>query len=42
MRCLWRTLDEIAQEGDRTVIVASGERIGDVPLAGTITLPLVG
>jgi len=42
MRCLWRTLDEIAQEGDRTVIVASGERIDDVPLAGTITLPLVG
>ena len=42
MRCLWRTLAEVAQEGDRAVIVASGERIGDVPLAGTITLPLVG
>ena len=42
MRCLWRTLAEVAQEGDRAVIVASGERIGDVPLAGTITLPLGG
>ena len=42
MRCLWRTLAEVAQEGDRAVIVASGERVDDVPLAGTITLPLVG
>jgi ABC-2 type transport system ATP-binding protein len=40
--CLWRTLAEMAQESDRAVIVASGERIGDMPLAGTITLPLVG
>jgi len=40
MRCLWRTLAELAQEGGRTVVVASGERIDDVPLAGTITLPL--
>ena len=40
MRCLWRTLAEIAQEGDRAVVVASGERVDDVPLAGTITLPL--
>jgi ABC-type multidrug transport system ATPase subunit len=42
MRCLWRTLAEIAQEGDRAVIVASGERVDDVPLAGTIVLPLAG
>jgi ABC-2 type transport system ATP-binding protein len=42
MRCLWRTLAEIAQEGGRAVIVASGECIDDVPLAGTIALPLVG
>lgn len=41
MRCLWRTLAEIAQEGGRAVIVASGERIDDMPLANTITLPLV-
>lgn len=40
MRCLWRTLAEIAQEGGRAVIVASGERIDSVPLAATITLPL--
>ena len=42
MRCLWRTLAEVAQEGDRVVIVASGERIDDVLLAATITLPLGG
>lgn len=42
MRCLWRTLAEIAQEGDRAVIVASGERLDDVPMAATITLPLAG
>ena len=40
MRCLWRTLAEVAQEGSRAVIVASGERIDGVPLAATITLPL--
>lgn len=39
MRCLWRTLTEIAAEGDRAVIVASGERIGEVPLAATLALP---
>lgn len=42
MRCLWRALTDIAQEGGRAVIVASGERVGEVPLAGTITLPLAG
>lgn len=42
MRCLWRMLAEVAQEGDRAVIVASGERVDDVPLAGTIALPLAG
>ena len=42
MRCLWSTLAEVAQEGGRVVIVASGERVGEVPLAGTITLPLAG
>lgn len=41
-RCLWRTLAEVAQEGSRAVIVASGERIDGVPLAATITLPLAG
>lgn len=40
MRCLWRTLADIAAEGDRAVIVASGERIGEVPLAATLALPL--
>jgi ABC-type multidrug transport system ATPase subunit len=42
MRCLWRTLAEVAQEGGRAVVVASGETLDDVPLAGTITLPLAG
>lgn len=42
MRCLWRALAKVAQEGGRAVIVASGERIDDVPLAGTIALPLNG
>ncbi|MGJ7492593.1 ABC transporter ATP-binding protein [Variovorax sp. ZT4R33] len=42
MRCLWRTLADVAQEGDHAVIVASGERVVDVPLAGTIALPLAG
>lgn len=42
MRCLWRTLAEVAQEGGRAVIVASGERVDGVPLAATITLPLAG
>ena len=41
-RCLWRTLAEVAQEGGRAVIVASGECIDGVPLAATITLPLAG
>ena len=40
MRCLWRTLAEIAHEGGRAVIVASGERVDSVPLVATITLPL--
>jgi ABC-type multidrug transport system ATPase subunit len=42
MRCLWRTLAEVAQEGDRAVIVASGERVDGVPLTATLTLPLTG
>jgi ABC-type multidrug transport system ATPase subunit len=42
MRCLWRTLAEVAQEGGRAVIVASGERIDGVPLTATLTLPLTG
>ncbi|MDM0121431.1 ABC transporter ATP-binding protein [Variovorax arabinosiphilus] len=42
MRCLWRTLAEVAQEGGRAVIVASGERVDGVPLTATLTLPLTG
>ena len=42
MRCLWRTLAEVAQEGGRAVIVASGERVDGVPLTATFTLPLTG
>lgn len=43
MRCLWRTLAAVAQEGGRAIIVASGERVDDdVPLAGTMALPLAG
>lgn len=42
MRCLWGTLAELAREGGRAVIVASGERIDGVPLTATLTLPLTG
>lgn len=39
-RCLWRTLADIAAEGDRAVVVASGAELDEVPLAGVIALPL--
>jgi ABC-type multidrug transport system ATPase subunit len=42
MRCLWRTLTEVAQAGGRAVVVASGQPVGDVPWAATIALPLPG
>ena len=40
MRCLWRTLADIAAAGERAVVVASGEQVDAVPLAATFTLPL--
>ena len=40
MRCLWRTLADIAAAGERAVVVASGEQVHAVPLAATFTLPL--
>ena len=41
IRCLWRTLADFAgRQPERAVVVASSEHIGQVPLAGTIGLPL--
>ena len=40
IRCLWRALGELADRPDRSVIIASAERIDRVPLAATIELPL--
>lgn len=40
MRCLWRTLADIAAAGERAVVVASGEQIDAVPLTATLALPL--
>jgi ABC-2 type transport system ATP-binding protein len=39
-RCLWSVLSDIATRGDQTVIVGSASRIDNVPLTGTIELPL--
>jgi len=39
-RCLWQALTRWATQRDQAVIVGSGESLGDVPLAATITLPL--
>ncbi|MES2992355.1 MAG: ATP-binding cassette domain-containing protein [Pseudomonadota bacterium] len=40
VRCLWAALARIAAGADRAVIVASAERLAQVPLAATIELPL--
>jgi len=40
VRCLWRALADLATQPGRAVIVASAARIDEVPLAGTIELPL--
>ena len=37
---LWQALAEVAQRRDRAIVVASSERIDDLPLAACITLPL--
>ena len=39
-RCLWAALNRVAASGQRAVVVASTEGLDQVPLAGTITLPL--
>ena len=38
--CLWRALSQLAEQGDRAIVIASAERIERVPLAGLIELPL--
>ena len=38
--CLWSALTRCAQRSDQAVIVASAERTEQVPLAGSIELPL--
>jgi ABC-type multidrug transport system ATPase subunit len=38
--CLWRALAPFAQRPERAIVVASAERIDQVPLAGSIELPL--
>ncbi|MGK2899013.1 MAG: ABC transporter ATP-binding protein, partial [Burkholderiaceae bacterium] len=40
VRCLWQALARLAQQADRAIVIASAERIDQVPLAGTIELPL--
>ena len=40
VRCLWRVLGERVNTGERAIVIASAERIDQVPLAGTIELPL--
>ncbi len=40
IRGLWRWLADIATQPGRAVVVASSERVGRVPLAATIDLPL--
>ncbi len=40
IRCLWRTLGERARTSGRVVVIASAERIEQIPLTGTIELPL--
>lgn len=38
LRCLWRALGTVAARAGRAIVIASGERIDRVPLAGTIAL----
>ncbi len=39
-RCLWAALTRVAASGSRAVVVARTEGLDQVPLVGTITLPL--
>ena len=39
-RCLWAALTRVAASGQRAVVVARTEGLDQVPLVGTITLPL--
>jgi len=39
-RCLWAALSRVAATGQRAVVVARTEGLDQVPLVGTITLPL--
>ncbi len=38
--CLWAALADLGARGTQTAVVASGERLEQVPLAGTVVLPL--
>ena len=38
--CLWRALTRFAEQSERAIVVASTERIDQVPLAGLIDWPL--
>jgi len=40
IRCLWQALADVARQAARAVVVASAERIDQVPLAASIELPL--
>lgn len=40
IRCLWRALGSPARTAQRAIVIASAERIDQVPLSGTIELPL--
>lgn len=40
VRCLWQALARLAQHADRAIVIASAERIDQIPLAGTLELPL--
>ena len=39
VRCLWSALGRAAAQGDQAIVIASSERITQVPLADTIELP---
>jgi len=39
-RCLWRTLTELAAQSNRAIVIATGERMDQVPLVKTIELPM--
>jgi ABC-type multidrug transport system ATPase subunit len=40
IRCLWRALADVTRQSGRVVVVATSERIDQVPLAASIDLPL--